>query len=68
MDSEYGAQMRKVLYFEEKSKDVFEVFLKFSTCETQRTVFHNRQLTFVLWGLNHTITSFAKKIKRMSFL
>lgn len=68
MDSENGAQMRKVLYFEEKSEDVFEVFLKFSTCETLHTGFHNRQLTFVLWELNHTITSFAKKIKRMSFL
>lgn len=62
MDSESGAQMRKVLYFEEKSEDFFEVFLKFSTCETQRTVFHNRTLKFVLWELNHTIRSFAKKL------
>lgn len=54
--------MRKVLYFEEKSEDVFEVFLKFSTCETQRAVFNNRTLIFVLWELNHTIRSFAKKL------
>lgn len=62
MDSESGAQMRKVLYFEEKSEDVFEVFLKFSTCETQHAVFNNRTLIFVLWELNHTIRSFAKKL------
>lgn len=54
--------MRKVLYFGEKSEDVFEVFLKFSTCEAKLTVFHNRTLTFVLWELSHTVTSFAKKL------
>lgn len=62
MDRESEAPMRKVLYFGEKSEDVFEVFLKFSTCEAKLTVFHNRTLTFVLWELSHTVTSFAKKL------